>query len=204
MAHCARYGLKALVCGSGVCAQWRRLLTQDSGAWQLLCRRVSVRDGAATRLRAPAAGGAEGGCGAEAGSAGAGGAGDGNAPGDAPEASAAAAAAGRGAAGGSGEGCWRQRGLALRQEAAELRRRWRTNTCEERALRPHSEHISALQLHRGLLITGSADVGQPREGGRTLDWQRDAAPAPLTLSGPRRDSTRSRWPSCRPTLSRTS
>ena len=161
-----------------VCAQWRRLLTKDSGAWQLLCRRVSVRDGAATRLRAPAAGGAEGGCGAEAGSAGAGGAGDGNAPGDAPEASAAAAAAGRGAAGGSGEGCWRQRGLALRQEAAELRRRWRTNTCEESALRPHSEHISALQLHRGLLITGSADVGQPREGG-VEPWTGRGTPHPL-------------------------
>ena len=69
---------------------------------------------------------------------------------------AAGAAAGE-AAGAAAEDGWRRRGLLLQTEEAALRRRWHSSTCEESSHQPHSEHIMALQLHRGLLVTCSAD-----------------------------------------------
>ena len=61
------------------------------------------------------------------------------------------------AAGEAAEDGWRRRGLLLQTEEAALRRRWHSSTCEESSHQPHSEHIMGLQLHRGLLVTCSAD-----------------------------------------------
>ena len=142
-------GLEASACAAQVCSSWRRLLGQEA-VWALLCHRATLSSEDRPRLRLTAAG--PPGASAQV------------APPPPPPPRGNAGGGGGGAAGGDGGGgaasapdAWRRRGVALREEHLQRRRRWRRSICAESTLRPHTEIVVALQLHRGLLISASAD-----------------------------------------------
>ena len=165
-------GLEASACAAQVCSSWRRLLGQEA-VWALLCQRAALGSETRPRLRLTARGaageareageaGATGpaaatGAGGEAGAAGAADATGVGAGGAATDAGGGGGGGGGGGSAGSAPDAWRRRGVALREEHLQRRRRWRRSGCAESTLRPHTEIVMALQLHRGLLITASAD-----------------------------------------------
>jgi hypothetical protein len=145
-------GLESTAAAAQVCSQWRRLLAHGA-VWQLLCRRARGADGqllcGTPRLRVPTQA-SEPATADDRQDAG-------RAQRTATHAETQPVAAASEAAGEAAEDGWRRRGLLLQTEEAALRRRWHSSTCEESSHQPHSEHIMGLQLHRGLLVTCSAD-----------------------------------------------